>query len=145
MPSFSVKARHRARILAMQALYQNHYCAKTSVVMSEQFKIGNRHQKVDWPFFDRLIEGVWPQLEALDHDIAPLVERDLAHAQPVEHMVIRLALFELKECLDVPYKVVLDEYIEVAKEFGANEGHQFVNGILDKLAHQYRKAELSKA
>ena len=135
------KGRHRARILAMQALYQHAYTGKALSELEHQFKEANSHQKLDWAFFERLLSGSMGQLPELDALLKPLTDDDYDKTLPVERAILQLAAFELKDCMDVPFKSVLDEYIDLAKVYGAEEGYKFVNGVLNQLAKTLRQVE----
>ena len=142
MPTINPKRRHKARLFAMQALYQWHFSKGEIHEVQAQFITENSHVKADWIFFKALIEGVLKNLSALDEAIAIQTDHGIENANPVEVATLRLAAFELARRIDVPYRVVINEYVALAKEFGAAEGHTFVNGVLDNLAKQYRKVEL---
>jgi N utilization substance protein B len=95
----------------------------------------------DLDYFESLLTGVDTQLAALDAALQPFLDRELERIDPIERAVLRIAAFELLQRLDVPYRVVINEAIETSKRFGADFGHSFVNGVLDKLAAQCRAAE----
>ncbi|KAJ0336102.1 hypothetical protein COL154_014375, partial [Colletotrichum chrysophilum] len=88
-----------------------------------------------------LLRGVEAHRAELDAGLAPSLDRDIARVDPIERAVLRLAADELKQRLDVPYRVVLTEAVEVAKRLGSEQGHTYVNGVLDKLAHAWRSGE----
>ena len=138
----SPKARRSARMFAMQAMYQWQINGGSVPDLMAQYMSTNAHRKVDWDFFQALVKGVAEQVHGIDDKIAPLTDRNFKDVNPVELAILRVAIFELAERLDVPYKVVINEYIDIAHEFGAEEGHKFVNGILDKLARQLRAIEV---
>lgn len=134
----SPKARHKARRFAMQAVYQ---WSVTQIDLNEvkrQFQENNVQHKVDWPFFNRIVEGVYEHVASLDQDLTPLSDRPFDSVNLIELAILRLVAFELKGCLDVPAKVVMDEYIELAHDFGGEDGYKFINGIAEKLWKQYR-------
>lgn len=97
---------------------------------------------VDDAYFRELLNGVIDLRGELDDLIAPCLDRPMADLDPVELAILRLSTYELKQRVDVPYRVVINEGIELAKTFGATDGHKFVNGVLDKLAPRLRGAEL---
>ncbi|MDF2691215.1 MAG: nusB [Gammaproteobacteria bacterium] len=141
----SPKARHKARSFAMQAIYQWQLTGDTLNQIEAQYLVANNHHKVDWEFFKALLHGVPEHLSQIDDYIEQVSsERSLKEINPVELSILRLAIFELIHRIDVPYRVVINEYIDLAHTFGAEEGHKFINGILDKVAKQTRKAELSQ-
>lgn len=139
----SPKARHNARIYAMQALYQWHVNGGNVPELLAQYMSANSHRKVDWTFFQALVQGAAAEISHLDAQISPLTEWEFKDLNPVELAILRLASFELLTRMDVPYRVVINEYIDIAHEFGADEGHKFVNGVLDKLARSLRAIEVA--
>ena len=136
------KQRHKARAYAVQALYQWHFSGGEMHEIIAQFMTTNDHVKADWSFFRALIEGVLKNVTTLDAAIVEHAERPATEMNPVELAIVRLGAFELMHRIDVPYKVVINEYVDLAKDYGSTEGHTFVNGVLDKLAKAYRKVEL---
>jgi N utilization substance protein B len=137
--------RTRARRRALQALYQWQLGGGSMRDIIEQFNEEQNMAIVDGEFFADLLLGVERELEALDAAIAPLADRPPAAIDPIERAVLRLAAYELRHRLDVPYRVVINEAVELAKDFGAVGGHGYVNAILDKLARRERPAELAGA
>ena len=99
--------------------------------------------KADSVHFDALLRGCAEQAEVLDAHITPLLDRKIAEISPIEHAVMWIGAYELQHCLDVPWRVVLNECIELAKEFGGTDGHKYVNGVLNGLARQLREAEVA--
>ncbi|EFL79639.1 transcription antitermination protein NusB [Actinobacillus pleuropneumoniae serovar 6 str. Femo] len=89
---------------------------------------------VDLPYFRKLLRGTVLYVEAIDNDLRPFLDRAEDEVDPIERTILRLSAYELKYELDVPYKVVINEGIEVAKVFGSDDSHKYINGILDKLA-----------
>lgn len=142
MTDFSQKARHRSRILAMQAMYQWHLSQDELNVIEAQFRVENDGLKVDWPFFTELFRGVPGHLTAIDTAIRESIARDFEDLNPVELAILRLGIYELAHRIDVPYQAVINEYIELTKKYGAEEGHKFVNAVLDKQAKVFREAEI---
>ncbi|MGA9829005.1 MAG: transcription antitermination factor NusB, partial [Rhodanobacteraceae bacterium] len=107
----------------------------------EQFRHEQDMQIADLDYFEDLLRGVECHLDELDSGIAPLIDREVGEVDPIERAVLRLAAYELKRRIDVPYRVVINEAVEVTKRFGSEQGHTFVNGVLDKLAAAWRAAE----
>ena len=142
-PSGKILARREARTLAMQALYSWHIAGQPLNEIEAQFRVDNDFSKVDGAYFHEILHGVPRQKTELDGAFAPLLDRPLEEIDPVELAILRLSTYELKNRVDVPYKVVINEGIELAKVFGATDGHKFVNGILDKLAPTLRATEVS--
>lgn len=135
-------SRRRARRKAMQALYQLQLNDTPLPELDAQFMEEPDMLKADLDYFRRLVRGVSEYRAALDELLAPHMSREVAQADPVELAILRIGAYELRYCLEVPYRVVLNEAVELAKIFGAEEGHKFVNGVLDKLAQQLRSAEI---
>lgn len=133
--------RRRARALAMQGLYQRHFSKTPISDIEAEFMVDNDMSKVDLMYFRDLLRGVHRQQAELDQLVEPFLDRPLAEVDPVELAIVRLGAYELKYRIDVPYKVVINEGIEMAKRFGGTEGHKFVNSILDKLSRRLRLAE----
>lgn len=142
MTIINIKARRNARIFAMQALYQWSVAGGNIADVMAQYMTANDHHKVDWDFFQDLVRGVAGRLTEIDEKLAALTDRPFTEVNPVELAILRLATYELLARVDVPYKVVINEYIDLAHEFGAEEGHKFVNGVLDKAARQLRQIEI---
>lgn len=103
--------------------------------------VDNDMSKVDSAYFRDLIRGVHREQAELDRLIEPFLDRSLAEVDPIELAIVRLGAYELKSRIDVPYRVVINEGIELAKRFGGTEGHKFVNSLLDKLSQRLRLAE----
>lgn len=137
------KRRRNARQKAMQALYQWDFDADTQSIshIVDQFCDLQNMDKVDVEYFRELFYYAAKNLQAIDEQIAPHLDRPMERLDPVEKSVLRIACAELRSRLDTPYKVVVNEAVEVAKLFGAEEGHKFVNGIADKLAADIRTIE----
>lgn len=133
--------RRRARILAMQGLYQRHFSKSPIADIEAEFMVDNDMSNVDTAYFRDLLRGVHREQADLDRTLEPFLDRPLQEVDPVELAIVRLGAYELKHRIDVPYKVVINEGIEMAKRFGGTEGHRFVNSILDKLSRRVRLAE----
>jgi len=138
-------ARRQARSLAVQALYQWHIAGQTLNEIEAQFRVDNDFSAVDGAYFHEILHGVPRQVTEIDEAFTPCLDRPLAEVDPVELAVLRLSTYELRNRVDVPYRVVINEGIELAKVFGATDGHKFVNGVLDKLAPLLRAAEVRGA
>jgi N utilization substance protein B len=131
--------RRKARELAVQAVYSWQLSQNAVNEIETNFLVDNAARRFDIPFFQQLFRGVTSSVNELDAIISPHVDRPIEDIDHVEKAVIRVAIFELKECLDVPYKVVINEAIELAKSFAADDSHKFVNGVLDKAVKLIRK------
>jgi N utilization substance protein B len=135
--------RARARRRALQALYQWQLGGGSMRDIIGQFNEEQDMAIADGEFFADLLLGVERELEALDAAIAPLADRPVAEIDPIERATLRLAAYELRHRLDVPCRVVINEAVELAKDFGAVGGHGYVNAVLDKLARSERQAEMA--
>jgi len=139
----SKSARTRAREFALQALYQ-HLVGRNEAGAIDLFTrdLAGFH-KADAAHYDALLHGCVAEAAALDALIAPLLDRKLEEISPIEHAVMWIGTYEFQHCLDVPWRVVLNECIELAKEFGGTDGHKYVNGVLNGLAPKLRAAEVT--
>ncbi len=133
--------RKKARRYAVQGIYQWHLSGHPIKEIEQQFLESIKSNKVDIEYFQTILVNTLGSVHQLDELIVPILDRDIEEINPVELAILRLACYELKERLDIPYKVVINEALELTKTFGAAEGHKFVNGILDKLARQLRASE----
>lgn len=132
--SVKVSPRRRARECAVQALYSWHI-SKNSVAEIELAFIADQDMNgVDMPYFRKLLRGTVENIEAVDNALRPFLDRNDDEVDPIERSILRLSAYELKFELDVPYKVVINEGIEVAKVFGSDDSHKYINGVLDQLA-----------
>jgi N utilization substance protein B len=129
----------------MQALYQWQLTGQTAAELRNQYAEEEGYGDADADYFRELLGGVTDGAAALDATLATLVDRPLAQLDPVERAVLLIGLYELGHRLDVPYRVVINEGVELAKRFGATDGHKFVNAVLDRAARTLRAAELSAA
>ncbi|MEC5317976.1 transcription antitermination factor NusB [Brenneria populi subsp. brevivirga] len=134
-------ARRRARECAVQALYSWQLSNNDIADIELQFLSEQDVKDVDITYFRELLAGVAAQAEKLDQLVAPFLSRQLDELGQVERAILRLAMFELSKRDDVPYKVAINEAIELAKVFGAEDSHKFVNGVLDKAAPTVRKGK----
>jgi len=136
------KARHRARRLATQALYSWHMSGQDLADIEREYSADHDMSKVDVAYFQELLHRVPEKLEELDGYIQPLLDRAQDEVDPVERAVLRLSTYELAFRLDVPYRVVINEGVELAKTFGAEQGHKYVNSVLDGVAQKLRGDEI---
>lgn len=134
-------SRNKARQAAVQALYQWQLTGQAASDIESHFISDRNLEGTDAEYFRLLVREVPAELEALDALLVPYVDRTLAEVDPVERAILRLAAYELQHRLEIPYRVILNEAIELAKIFGAEHGHRYVNGVLDKLATQLRASE----
>lgn len=135
--------RSRAREFALQALYQS-LVGKNTVSDIDAFTRDLAgFSKADSLHFDTLLQGCTEQAAALDALLLPLLDRKFAEISPIEHSILWIGAFELQHCLDVPWRVVLNECVELAKEFGGTDGHKYVNAVLNGLAPSLRALEVN--
>lgn len=135
--------RSRARRYAVQALYEWQVSGNSPKEIEQQFLIEHHSRKFDRAYFNELLNGVCTQVEELDAEISPLTDRPYDELGVVEKSILRLGCFELKNRIDIPYRVIINEAIELTKTFGADKAHKFVNATVDKLAEALRKVEVA--
>ncbi|HMS28195.1 MAG TPA: transcription antitermination factor NusB [Burkholderiaceae bacterium] len=138
----SKSGRSRAREFALQALYQYLVGGNTAgdIDMFTRDLIG--FHKADSVHYDALLHGCIEQADQLDAFILPFLDRPIAELSPIERAAMWIGTYEFKHCLDVPWRVVINECIELAKEFGGTDGHKYVNGVLNGLASEFRAREV---
>ena len=124
--------RRRARQFAVQAVYQWQLTGTSFGQIVDQFSVDQDLSKTDVPYFKELLAGVINHKETLDEKLSPFLSRKIKDVDMVDLAILRLAMFELSYRTDVPHKVVLNEAIELAKDFATDESYKFVNGVLDK-------------
>ncbi|WP_372760081.1 transcription antitermination factor NusB [Pseudoalteromonas sp.] len=132
-------ARRKARILALQAIYSWQLSGNAIADIEQQMLIENDVTKIDVEYFKDLASGVAVNYKQLDEAVGPHLTRPFDELDMVERAILRLSSYELKFREDVPYKVAINESIELAKMFGAEDSHKFVNGVLDKAVKHLRK------
>jgi N utilization substance protein B len=137
--------RRKARHYGMQALYQWHMAGAALTDIEAEFRADYDFAHVDLEYFQALLHGVPAHLDELESAFGPLLDRKLEELDPIERTLLRMGTYELSERLDVPYKVVINEAVALAKKFGATDSHKYINGVLDKAARQLRKAEVEAA
>lgn len=135
--------RSASRSFALQASYQWQMNQSPVNEIEAQFAVENDLSACDSMYFRELIQGVTSAAKELDALFEPLLDRSLSELDPIELTILRISSFELSKRLDVPYRVVINEGVELAKSFGATESHKYVNGILDKLAQRVRMEEIA--
>ena len=141
----SGRARSMSRRLALQALYQWQMTGQSFPELRNQYTSDEGYAEVDAEYFQQLLQGVIDDSVALDAMIGGWLDRPVAQLDPVEHAVLLLGVEELRAHVEVPYKVVLNECVELTKKFGATDGHKFINAVLDRAARQLRAAEQQAA
>jgi len=136
-------SRHKARRAAVQALYQWQLTGQAPGDIERHFILGHEMDGVDMDYFHQLVCEIPLHKGELDDHIAPLLDRKLTEVDPVELACLRLGAYEFEFHPEIPYRVVLNEAVELAKTFGAEDGHKYVNAILDRVAHKLRPHELA--
>ena len=141
----NVWARRRSRRALVQAVYQWQVSKNSVPSIKKDFAESEALKKADTEFFDEIFTLITQQAAALDDAFAPLLDRSIDQLDVIEHAVLRLAAAEFTHRIDVPYRVVIDEYVELTKVFGAQDAYKYVNGVLDKLAASLREIEVQAA
>ena len=130
--------RSRARRAALQAIYQWQMTAQELETIAAQFREDKSWRRIDEEMFSALLYGIPTNVTSLDAHLQPILDRPVAQLDPVERAILRMGAFELTHREDIPWRVVINECVELAREFGAAQSHKYVNGILDKLARRTR-------
>ncbi|WP_394778146.1 transcription antitermination factor NusB [Undibacterium sp.] len=141
-PSKSRSPRHRAREFALQGLYQWLLNNEDAGAIEAHIREAHGFDKADREHFDSLLHGSIKQSLELREDIAPLIDRKISELSPVEHAALLIGTYELKNHIEIPYRVVINEAVELTKSFGGLDGHKYVNGVLDKMAGKLRATEV---
>ncbi|HEY4316911.1 MAG TPA: transcription antitermination factor NusB [Herbaspirillum sp.] len=141
-PSKNRTPRHRAREFALQGLYQ--WLLNNEDVGAIEAHIREAHgfDKADADHFDALLYGTIKDVAALREGLSPLIDRSIKELSPVEHAALLIGAYELQNHVEIPYKVVINEAVELTKSFGGIDGHKYVNGVLDKFALHAREVEV---
>lgn len=142
-PKTGVRARRRARRLLVQALYQRLLAGTPEREIEQQFREDQDMSKADTVYFHELLVGISREEPALAESIAEFLDRKLEELDPVEYAILQIGAYELLNRLDIPYRVVINESVELAKVFGATDSYKYVNSILDHLSDRHRMAEKS--
>ena len=138
-------ARRRAREVALQGLYEWLVSAAEASVVDAHMREQDGFDKCDAVHFDALLHGCIAEAVDIDAVLTRHVDRKTTQLSPVEHGVLMIGVYELKHCIDIPYKVAINEAVELAKGFGGTDGHKYVNGVLDKAAAELRPVEVGAA
>jgi N utilization substance protein B len=133
--------RRKARHYGLQALYQWTLSGASPSDIEAEFRVDNDFQHTDGEYFNALLCGVIADVEALELVFEPALDRGLDDLDPIERNLLRLGTFELRDRIDVPYKVVISEAVALAKKFGATDSHRYINGVLDKISRELRTVE----
>jgi N utilization substance protein B len=142
-PSKNRTPRHRAREFALQGLYQWLLNNEDAGAIEAHIREAHGFDKADKEHFDALLYGTIRQAATLRAGLSPLIDRPMAQLSPVEHAALLIGAYELNNHLEIPYRVVINEAVELTKSFGGVDGHKYVNGVLDKLASSVRSTEVN--
>ena len=135
--------RRRARELVLQGLYQRQLSRNDADAVRVDLAASQGYQRADQSYFGELWDGVTRENDALIAALAPHLDRKSAELSPIERAILVIGAWELAHRLEIPYKVVINEAVEIAKSFGGTDGHRYVNGVLDKLAAKIRATEIA--
>ena len=141
--AFAAK-RRKARHYGLQALYQWTLSGASPSDIEAEFRVDNDFRHTDGEYFSAVLRGVIHDVEGLESLFEPALDRTLDELDPIERKLLRLGTFELRDRIDVPYKVVISEAVALAKKFGATDSHRYINGVLDKVARELRQVELAQ-
>jgi N utilization substance protein B len=134
--------RRKARHYGMQALYQWYMAEAPLNVIEAEFRTDYDFSHVDSDYFHTLLHEVPAQVDELEAIFTPLLDRALDDLDPIERTLLRMGTWELAQRIDVPYKVVINEAVSLARKFGATDSHKYINGVLDRVARELRQTEL---
>ncbi|MAW34363.1 MAG: transcription antitermination factor NusB [Proteobacteria bacterium] len=141
--SLMVTSRHNARQYALLALYEWLLNKRPSADYFSSCKIDNGNKQVDKNYLKVIVTGTINNISKLEEAITPALDRAISTVSPVERAVLMIGAFEIMQQKQIPYRVIINEAVELAKEYGGTDGHKFVNGVLDKLAKTLRPDELN--
>ena len=141
-PNKSRTPRHRSREFALQGLYQWLLNHEDAGAIEAHLREAHGFEKADAAHFDALLYGTIKEVAMLRSGLVPLIDRPLELLSPIEHAILLIGAFELTHHIEIPYKVVINEAVELTKSFGGIDGHKYVNGVLDKFAIKVRAAEV---
>lgn len=144
-PNKNRTPRHRAREFALQGLYQWLLAGEDAGAIDAHIREAHGFDKADAEHFNTLLHGTIKQASALRANLAPLIDRPIDQLSPVEHAALLIGAYELENHIEIPYKVVINEAVELTKSFGGIDGHKYVNGVLDKFAAKARNVEVDDA
>ena len=137
--------RRRSRAFALQGLYQWLLSGEDAGAIDAHIRDQDGFDKCDAAHFDTLLHGCIGEASQLDAALARHADRQTRQLSPVEHSVLLIGAYELRHCIDIPYRVAINEAVELAKDFGGTDGHKYVNGVLDKAAAALRQVEVQDA
>ena len=136
--------RSKAREAALKGLYQWKLSGEDAATIASQFGEDEDFQKLDRDYFSRLLKGAISEAQKLQESLQPHLDRPFSELSPVESAILLIGAYELEHQIDIPYRVVINEAVELAKLYGGTDGHRYVNGVLDKLASRLRSSEFGK-
>ena len=142
-PSTRASPRRRARELVLQGLYTRQLSRNDADAVRVDLAASNEYQRADQPYFGELWDGVTRENDALLVALAPHLDRKASDLSPIERAILVIGAWELAHRIEIPYKVVINEAVEIAKSFGGTDGHRYVNGVLDKFAASIRAPEIA--
>lgn len=137
--------RRRSRELALQGLYEWLISGAESAVIEAHVREQDGFDRCDAAHFERLLHGCIAEATAIDAALARHVDRKTSQLSPIEHGALMIGAYELMHCIDIPYRVVINEAVELAKSYGGTDGHKYVNGVIDKTAADLRPVEVEAA
>lgn len=137
--------RRRSRELALQGLYEWLLSGEQARVIDAHVREHEGFERCDAAHFERLLHGCIDEAAALDAAVARHLDRPTTQLSPIEHGVLMIGAYELTHCLDIPWRVVINEAVELAKAYGGTDGHKYVNGVIDKVATDLRTTEVQAA
>lgn len=143
-PRKGSKSRRKSREIVLKALYRSGMNAGAFNQLLLDMKDDPDYAKADEVYFKSLLEGVVSHMSAIDEEITQYIDRGLNELSPIEHAILRVASFELIYDVTIPYRVAINEGVELAKTFGGADGHKYINGVLDKVAASARPNEFRK-
>ena len=138
----STGARTRARELLLQALYQKQIAGHDRRELLSQFREQVAYERVDKEYFEELLGAICDSQEALEQTIGSLIDRPMEQLDPVELGILLIGIYELQSRIDIPYRVVINEGVNLARRFGATDGHKYINACLDAAAQSLREVEV---
>jgi len=142
---YRFEPRKRARRRALQAIYQWQITGQDAGIILRQFREAQDMSGVDEIHFENLLRGVCSQQESLDMELEHFLDRPISQVDLMERVVLRIGAYELLHCPKMPFRVVLDECVDLAHRFGSEQGHSYINAVLDKAARKWRPEETGGA
>ena len=141
-PTVHKTSRRRSREFAMQGLYQWQLAGTDAATIESQMKTAKGFERTDHAYFSSLLAGTIREAGRLEQSLQPFLDRKCAELSPVERAILFIAAYEFENHPDIPYRVIINEAVELAKSYGGTDGFKYVNGVLDKLAVDQRADEI---